>query len=108
MTVSVNLVETSNLLIMFSGETLPGYNETLYIHASVGGAVADPIFVELTPKVENLVTEEAMFVTWGAQSFNFHQNSVAPGTYEVKIQWCGSNDGGSIYGRTLTVIAVPS
>jgi hypothetical protein len=106
MSVAISINETSNLLIMFSGETLPGYNETIYVRALVGEQSANPSVIYLTPTVERLMVDESCFVGWGSQTFNFYMPSVATGTYLVKIQWCIQNHQGDIFGRTLNVIAL--
>ena len=103
MTLSVNLGETSDLLIMFSGETrLAVSEETLYIRALVGQEIADPGYLWLSQSVgSDALGREG-------HSFNFHLDSVAPGTYDVKIQWCTQNLGAYIDARTLSVIATPT
>ena len=103
MTVSVNLGETSDLLIIFSGETwLAASDETLYIRALVGQEIADPGYIWLSQSVgSDALGREG-------HSFNFHLDAVAPGTYDVKIQWCAQNLGAYINARTLSVIATPT
>jgi hypothetical protein len=85
--------------------TLPGYNETMYIRALVGGQSANPSFIFLIPRV---MMEEPFFVGWGSQSYNFVMPSVSPGTYNVKIQCCVQNDEVNVASRTLSVIAFSS
>ena len=102
MTVSVNLGETSDLLIMFSGETrLAGSEETLYIRALVGEEIADPGSLWFTQAIGSGVLGRE------GHSFNFHFAAVEPGTYDVTIQWCAQNLGAYIDARTLSVIAIP-
>jgi len=105
MSVILTLTETSNILILVSMEAWPAYDERILIRALVGGDVADPGEVFLTPRI---VGPDTYMVTWGSFGYNFYKPSVSPGTYTIKMQWKVSGGLGDLIFRTMIVLALPA
>ena len=107
MSVTLVLTETSNVLIFFSCEAWPDYDETIMIRALVGDTTASPGQVILVPTVWDFSETDVYTLFWGSYTYNFHQTPVNPGTYTIKIQWSISGGVGDMGLRTLTAIALP-
>jgi hypothetical protein len=107
MSVTLTLTETSHILIFFSCEAWPDYDETILIHALVGETVASPGQVYLVPIVWDYSETDVYSLWWGSYTYNFYQTPVDPGTYTIKIQWMISGGVGDMSFRTLTAMALP-
>lgn len=105
MSVTLSLNRKSHLLIMFSVQALPDYDERIYVRTLVGQDVAYPGEIWLTPIIFD---GTSYLLGWGAYTQNFYQPSVSAGTYTIKIQWKVSGGTGDAAERILTVIALPA
>jgi len=107
MSVTLTLSEESDVLILFSCEAYPDYDEQILIRALVGETIASPGEIYLTPIVYDYSETDIYLLWWGSYTYHFHQPSVSPGTYTIKIQWIVSGGFGEIGFRTLTAMALP-
>lgn len=107
MSLTLTLNETSHILILFSCEAWPDFDETIIVRALVGETTASPGEVNLVPTILDYNETEAYSVRWGSYTYNFHQIPVDPGTYIIKIQWRISGKVGDMRFRNLTAIALP-
>jgi hypothetical protein len=130
MAVTITLVRTSHIIIMFSAEA---YNSDpahyILVQALVGTEVAAPGSIYLTPYVgyagdhnhggrtgETAWHSHTIYwdgghrhtLGYAAYSFNFYKSFVSAGTYTIKIQWKVSGGIGYVRYRTLNVIALPA
>lgn len=107
MSVTLSLNRSSHILIMFSVQALPDWDERIYVRTLVGEDVAYPGEIFLTPIVFGS-DANSYLLGWGAYTYVFYQPSASAGTYTIKIQWKVSGGTGDVADRTLTVIGLPA
>lgn len=101
MAVNITLDRTSHLIILFSTEAKPAYNQMILVQAMVNETTAYPGTIQLTPV-------GSISPSYASYSYNFYLLSLSSGTYTVKMQWRVDGGTGYIRFRTLTVIALPA
>jgi len=97
--VTITLKRNSTLLIMFSTEaSVSSASTSIKWRAKVNGTTALPGEIWLQPATNY----------WSGVSYNFYEQDVNAGVYQVYIEWSVSVDTGYINDRTLIVIALPT
>lgn len=119
MSLTMNLLRTSHVLILFSAEASIDGNDGfdfIIIRACIDNEPTDQSDINLTP----ILSEELgpfnyhrHYVDgYGSYSFNFYQPSVSAGKHTVKIQWrifdMAEEAAGWVAHRTLTVLTFPT
>jgi len=107
MSVILTLDETSNVLIFYSCEASPDYDEQILIRALVGETEACPGEIFLTPIIFDYSQTDTYLPWMGSYTYNFHVSSVSPGTYTIKIQWLVTGGVGEMDYRNLFAMAIP-